>query len=122
MIKMAEVRILKSTGNEQEDAKLFSEVKDSLTNKTTFEEAKEREREANVATATGTSHNALTEQPRIEGQTLAVVVDETVEPTEKVNGGQTNNSKPVLTEAERASFKQPPVLTKVEERPADISK
>ena len=73
---MANDKLLESTGNQQEDAKIFSELKDNLRNRLSLDEAKERERAANAATASDQSGNALTDEPRIKGQALAVVAVE----------------------------------------------
>jgi hypothetical protein len=81
---MGKVKLLESTGNQTEDAKLLAELGDNLRNTFSLEEARERERAANAATASGESGNTLTDEPRIKGQALAVVIDN--EEDDKENG------------------------------------
>jgi hypothetical protein len=94
------MKLLYSTGNVEEDAKLMREAGgDRLVNKTTFEEAKEREKKANEETAKPEdSHNALTEQPRMKGQVLAVLEDE---PKELANNEREGHRIAVKKEIEQ---------------------
>jgi hypothetical protein len=74
-------KIILSTGDAEKDVELLAQVKgETVVNRNSQEDAKERERLANEATAKhpdeeGASGNLLTAQPRIAGQVLAVVDD-----------------------------------------------
>jgi hypothetical protein len=70
------MKVIYSTGDVDKDTEILANDKDFLTNKVSFEEAQKREREASrLAGTEQRDRNALTEQPRIEGQVLAVVGD-----------------------------------------------
>ncbi len=76
-------KLILSTGDNHKDTKILNELhEERLVNNTSFEEAQEKERKANEDTATGESHNALTETPHIEGQVIAVVQEEDVDKVE----------------------------------------
>jgi hypothetical protein len=96
---MATKEIL-STGDVEKDAQLLGSSKEeTLVNKNTFEEAREKERRANEATAkqpgdAGASRNALTDSPHIEGQVLAIVQDTS---KEKDNSGFMHDGRETIT-------------------------
>jgi hypothetical protein len=92
-----------STGDSEKDAELLKSdaEKETLVNKTTFEEdlAKFRASNKEMADPSHAGHNALTEQPHIEGQVIAVVAD-----TEKEKEKET----PAVVEPLKVSrFEQP---------------
>lgn len=80
------MKVIYSTGDIDKDTEVLANSKDYLTNQLSFEEAQEKEREANRAAAGEKDRNALTEQPRIEGQVLAVVADSHPLASEKRSG------------------------------------
>jgi hypothetical protein len=77
------IKTILSTGDSERDAQVLNDLhEERLVNNSSFEEAQEKERKANEDTATGESHNALTETPHIEGQVIAVVQEEDVDKVE----------------------------------------
>jgi hypothetical protein len=73
-----EKKFIESSGNSERDTEVLAEVQETLVNKESFEDARKRERAANEATAKqpdeeGASRNALTDQPFVKGQVIAVV-------------------------------------------------
>jgi hypothetical protein len=101
-------KLVLSTGDAEKDVKVLAAIEgETLVNKESFEEARERERRANEATAKqpdaeGASRNALTEQPFVEGQVIAVV-DEGEKKSASEEYMESLRNKPKNTET-RTSF------------------
>ncbi len=71
------MRVIESTGNAEQDAKLVEEALGHV--QPTLEEAKAKEKKANEDCAKETK-NAFVDQPRLKGQALLVLPDDEEEP------------------------------------------